>query len=235
MVSLSFERDERDNRDNNKDDKDDRNREKFITRLFSWHKQHYQKFSFRNASDPFHILISEMLLRQTRGRQVDKIFPLLIALYPTPQALAKANIRDIENIIKPLGMRGRARQIIEVSRIIAEKFKGSVPNDWDSLLSLPGIGKYIAGCVKAFAFNEIVPLIDVNVKRVLSRVFGVNPKNEKALCQLYLTLSPRKNIREFHYALLDLAALICKSKNPRCLKCPVKDICEYSRKNCFLF
>ena len=206
-------------------------KEKFVAKLLSWHKQHYQEFSFRNASDPFHILISEMLLRQTRGQQVDKIFPRLIELYPTPQVLAKANIRDIEDIIKPLGMRGRARQIINVARIITEKFKGCVPNDWNSLLSLPGVGKYIAGCVKAFAFNEMVPLIDVNVKRVLSRVFGVNPKNEEALCHLYLNLSPRQNIRKFHYALLDLAALVCKFKNPKCRTCPVRDICDYAHKS----
>jgi len=194
-------------------------------RLLSWHRKSYRDLSFRRVSDPFWVLIAGMLLRQTRSQQVDRVFPTLMRRYPTIEALASARLAELTKLLRPLGIRSRARQLRTVARILRDRYRSSVPNRLEELLKLPGVGPYVAGCVVSFCFGQEMPLIDTNVKRVLSRVLGREGCSDKELGAAYLTMSAGHDRRLFHYAILDLAAALCRPRRPLCHQCPLSELC----------
>jgi A/G-specific adenine glycosylase len=201
--------------------------------LMKWHRANRMDFSFRRTIDPYQILVSEILLRKTTGRQVDRVFPSFVKKFPTPEALASAERRDIENLIAELGLRKRAAELQKMAECLVERYAGKVPSTDEDLRSLPGVGRYTAGAVLTFGFGQIRPMVDTNVVRVLSRVFGLTsakkrPRTDERFWKRYESLIPPENPREFHHAVLDLARLVCLPKNPHCMKCPVSDMCEYA-------
>jgi A/G-specific adenine glycosylase len=205
----------------------------FNAMLMKWHLVNRMDFSFRRTRDPYQILISEILLRKTTAKQVDRVFPSFVKKFPTPEALASAERRDIENLIAELGLRKRAAELQKMAGCLVERYAGKVPSTDEDLLGLPGVGRYTAGAVLTFGFGQIRPMVDTNVVRVLSRVFGLTsakkrPRTDERFWTLYKSLIPSENPREFHYAVLDLARLVCLPKNPHCMKCPVSDICEFA-------
>jgi len=199
-------------------------------KLLIWYQKQGRKFSFRKATDPYQILVSEILLRQTTAKQVDKVFPKLIKRYPSVNDMANAKTENLKVILRPLGIISRAEQLIEISRQIVTSYGGSVPRDMRSLLRLKGVGPYIAGCVLSFAYGHFLPLIDSNVSRVLSRVFSLNQRDIRSLEMAYISIAPKGQARYFHYALLDLAALVCRPEKPNCNNCPIQDECMFFKK-----
>jgi len=205
--------------------------DQIASRLLAWYARFGRKFSFRYLRDPYSILIAEILLRKTTARQVDKVFPEFIRRYPSFKALAEASVGDVEKLIRPLGLRGRAIQLLQIAKQVVDRFNGELPKNEEELKKLPGVGGYIAGCVLTFAYHIRKPLVDSNVKRVLSRLAGYSnvPMKSKELLrrlsEIYLLIAPKGAERDFHYALLDLAALICRPKEPRCEECPVAKLC----------
>jgi len=200
-----------------------------------WHEKHSRHFTFRNVDDAYLILVSEILLRKTTARQVNSIWPEFVKKFPTPLSLMKADRRELEHFLAPLGIRTRAQQLKEIARIIVDEWQGKVPCDLRKLMKLPGVGEYIASCVVAFRCNVKLPLIDSNVRRVLSRLLAsaIRKLSQKEASELvkraYLELVPDNYIRKFHYALLDLAATICRPKKQRCNICPILLYCSYAR------
>jgi len=206
---------------------------KLAEALLKWFDKHKRSFSFRWITDPYEVLVVEIMLRKTTARQVDKVWPRFRELFPTPWHLAEASLEEVEEVLAPLGLRRRAQQLQEIAKIIIEEWGGRVPKDPEKLKRLPGVGSYIAGCVASFCYNIKIPLIDSNVKRVLSRLLakkliGLSKANAfRLLCRAYLDVAPEQDLARFHYALLDLASKICKVKNPNCNNCPLKDWCSY--------
>jgi A/G-specific adenine glycosylase len=195
------------------------------TRLLSWNQKNYRDLSFRRVSDPFWVLIACMLLRQTRSQQVDGVFPTLMCRYSDIEALASASLADLTKLLRPLGIRSRARQLRTVARILRDRYCSTVPNRVEELLKLPGVGPYVAGCVVSFCFGQEMPLVDTNVRRVISRILGSEGCSEKELEAAYLTMSAGHDRRIFHYAILDLAAALCRPRRPLCHHCPLSDLC----------
>ncbi len=186
---------------------------------------------WRKTDDPYHILVSEIMLQQT---QVDRVLPKYaewLEKYPSMQVLAAAAEQDVTNTWYPLGYNIRPRRLQSIARESVAKYGGQLPSDEATLLSFKGIGAYTAGAIRSFAFRERAAILDTNVARVLFRVFVANgdPKShamKKHLWTLSETVMPQRHVFDFNQALMDFGAMICVARNPKCLICPMKKGCR---------
>ncbi|MBL7091655.1 hypothetical protein [Acidovorax sp.] len=205
------------------------------TRLLDWFRISGRQFPWRQTCDPYAMLLAEKLLQQTVVREgVVQAYDDLLVAYPTPTALAEADVESIRTMIQSLGLHYRAQELVALTREISEKHGGCVPQDLKSLLALPGVGDYIARAVLCFAFGQDVPIVDTNVARILYRLFGLsgpmpaNPARKRNLIELAGSLLPTGQSREFNLAMLDFGALVCKSSSPECDHCPLSPVCEFN-------
>ena len=205
--------------------------------LLLWFSKHGRDFPWRRSRNPYQVLIAEKLLQQTKARsQLVQAYKAIIFHYPNPQALASANISNLQRIIKPLGLVYRAGELIKMANEIVQNFGGRIPRDLNALLSLTGVGDYSARAVLSFAFNEDVPIVDTNIARLIDRLHGLegsipsNPARSKKLRDHATNLIPQGKSRHMNLALLDLCAIVCKSRNPICSKCPIHHFCKYGAK-----
>ena len=210
------------------------------TRILSWFHDHGRQFPWRQARDPYAILLAEKLLQQTSVRQdLLDAYRALLDRYPTPEELAVANVAQIRPVIQPLGFHYRAEELVALAKSIVQKHAGRIPQDLKSLLALPGVGDYTARAVLCFAFGEDVPIVDTNVARILYRLFGLpgpmpaNPARKGALIELAQSLIPAGRSRDFNFAVLDLGALVCKPTSPVCAKCPLAPLCGFAASGSF--
>lgn len=205
------------------------------TRLLNWYNIHKRILPWRDHPDPYAVWVSEIMLQQTRVETVIPYFERWMKLFPTIKKLAKANQQDVLSAWEGLGYYSRARNLHKAAKIVAEKFKGELPRDLEDLKSLPGIGKYTVGAIASMAFGMDEATLDGNLRRVFSRLFDVkefadSPSGEKLLWKLARENLPKGKAGDYNQALMDLGATICLPKNPRCLLCPLMEICE-ARKN----
>jgi A/G-specific adenine glycosylase len=199
--------------------------------LVEWFRQFGDKYPFRETNDAYRILVSEILLRKTTARQVSSVYSTFFKNYPNANELFKGDIGDIQRIIRPLGIRSRAQDLKKIAELIVSR-GGSVPEDYEELDKIKGVGVYIAGCVMVFAYGKRYPLVDSNVERVLQRIFEgkmVSSKNaKKNILGLYSEVSPIGYEKQFHYAIIDLAHKFCRPKEPRCHSCPIFELCDFA-------
>jgi A/G-specific adenine glycosylase len=205
-------------------------RQRFRRALLTWYRDHGRKLPWRETSDPYHILVSEMMLQQT---QVDRVLPKYhewLEKYPSLGALAAAPDDEVSQTWRPLGYNIRPRRLHAIARESVARYGGSLPSDEETLLSFKGIGAYTAGAIRSFAFGERAAIVDTNVARVLFRVF-VGRGDAKAhamrkhLWTVSKTLVPRKHVFDFNQALMDLGAMVCVARKPKCLICPMLKMC----------
>lgn len=199
--------------------------------LLTWWEENKESYPFRETSDPYKVLVSEMLLRKTRGDQLAAVYHEFFEKFPTPSSVVSSSLEEIADIIKPLGIVSRANHILEICKIICEQRDGEVPSNGEELNALPGVGRYIANVVLTMAFRNPKPMVDSNVKRVLSRVLGIEPGPPKGtseeLWSAYGKILPEDAYRQFHFAIIDLAHKLCVLKNPLCSRCPLNILCHY--------
>lgn len=208
--------------------------EKIRCELIRWYQQNGRDFPWRKAHDPFNILIAELLLHQTFARKVVPVYLNIISTYPTPEALSRATVKDVQNIIRPLGFLYRAELMIAMSNTLVKDFKGVVPNDEKKLLSLQGVGTYTANAVLCFGFGHNVPIIDTNVLRIYRRLFSTSFHStklgpDKQSVNIANAILPIDRARDYNLALLDFAALVCTHYNPKCITCPLLSLCDYGK------
>jgi A/G-specific adenine glycosylase len=202
---------------------------RFQQRLLKWYASHGRDLPWRKTFDPYRILVSEVMLQQT---QVDRVVPKyhqFLDRYPSFQDLAGASVKDVKKIWYPLGYNIRPERLHSIACETVERYGGKLPNDEDQLLSFKGIGRYTAGAIRSFAFNEDAPILDTNVIRVLYRVFIArgNPSRQKVkLWKLSEMLIPRGKGYDFNQALMDFGALCCTARTPSCQGCTMKPICK---------
>ena len=214
-----------------------RRKEQIPVRLLAWYKNHGRSLPWRQSSDSYHVWISEVMLQQT---QVDTIIPYyqrFLEKFPDIKALADAPLQDVLKAWENMGYYRRAHCLHEAANIIMTKYNGRIPETWDELMDLPGIGAYTAGAILSISFGKAVTAIDGNVRRVMCRLFAIKdapdtPAARERIQAAALSLVPAgKRAGRFNQALMDLGALVCTSKSPHCLQCPVKREClAYSRK-----
>ena len=195
--------------------------------IAKWAEHHRRDFSFRKTNDPFRLLVAEMLLRQTTARQVDMVYEGLFRAFPTADDLAMADLRKLRSIIRPLGIRSRVQQLRDLARMIQYEYGGDVPDSYDELTSFAGVGPYIAGVVLTFSFKKRYPLVDTNIERVLGRLVGISSVSTKhaRIDEIYDSMSPFGQERDFHYGMLDIAAMYCRPKHSKCAGCPCTAFC----------
>jgi A/G-specific adenine glycosylase len=205
-------------------------RRRFRRRLLSWYRRNGRPLPWRSTDDPYHILVSEVMLQQT---QVDRVLPKYdewLAKYPSFEALAAADVDDVSETWRPLGYNIRPRRLHSIAREAVTRYGGQLPSDEATLLSFKGIGTYTAGAIRSFAFRQRAAILDTNVARVLFRVFvgRGDPKSHAMKKQLWRTsdaLVPRRDVFDFNQALMDFGALLCTARAPVCPTCPMKAFC----------
>jgi len=180
--------------------------------------------------DPYAILVSEMMLQQTTVAAVVPYFERWVKRFPSVGDLAAAEESEVLALWQGLGYYRRARNLHAAARNISGELRGRFPRDYEGLRALPGIGDYTAQAVRAFAFDEAVPVLDANVIRVVTRLFEIRTPVDtvKGLAKVRAKLEellPAKGGHEFVSAIMELGALVCRAGRPDCLLCPVKEFC----------
>jgi A/G-specific adenine glycosylase len=203
------------------------------SRLLNWYDKNKRSLPWRDPlrRDAYAIWISEIMLQQTRVETVVPYFEKWMGLFPFVQALASAPEQDVLNAWEGLGYYSRARNLHKAARIVTKDFDGKLPGTVDELVRLPGIGRYTAGAIASIAFGKDEPALDGNLKRVYARLFDVaepvdTPRGEKLLWEIARANLPEGQAGDFNQALMDLGATICIPKTPRCLICPLMDMCK---------
>ena len=207
-------------------------KEIFAQRIIEWYRKEGRSFPWRKTKNAFHILISEIMLQKTDSKKVLSVYPLFIKKYRTVRQLAHANISTLKKEIRILGISDRARRLKIAAKTILLSYGGKVPSNRTQLLSLLGVGDYIANAVLCFAFNQDVPILDTNVIRVINRVFSVESnktraRTDKEFWQFAGSLIPTGQAVDYNRGVLDFAATICTARSSSCPTCPVSDICDY--------
>ena len=208
---------------------DAQQKRRFQQRLLKWYRENGRDLPWRKTSDPYHILVSEVMLQQT---QVDRVIPKyheFLDRYPSFKHLAAAPVEDVREAWYPLGYNIRPERLHSIACETVVRYGGALPREPEQLLSFKGIGRYTAGAIRSFAFRETAPILDTNVMRVLYRVFVGNgePKNQKALLwKLSEDLIPRGRCYDFNQAIMDFGAMTCTARDPYCLLCPMKSLCK---------
>jgi A/G-specific adenine glycosylase len=205
-------------------------RQLFRRRLLAWYRRNGRDLPWRRTSDPYHILVSEVMLQQT---QVDRVLPKYhewLEKYPSLQALAEAPERDVAEAWRPLGYNIRPRRLHAIARESVARYGGELPGDEETLLSFKGIGEYTAGAVMSFAFGKRAAILDTNVARVLFRVFVgrgdvKSHAMKKQLWSISRTVLPHRHVFDFNQALMDFGATLCTARKPKCLICPMRRGC----------
>jgi A/G-specific adenine glycosylase len=198
--------------------------------LLGWYDRHGRALPWRETDDPYHILVSEVMLQQT---QVDRVLPKYhewLGKYPSLSALADATQADVADTWYPLGYNIRPQRLQSIAREAVEHYGGRLPSDEATLRSFKGIGAYTAGALSCFAFGRRAAIVDTNVARVLLRMF-VGPGDPKThairrhLWNVSRAVLPRKRVFDFNQALMDFGAMICTARTPQCPRCPMRPIC----------
>ena len=199
--------------------------------LLRWYDRYGRDLPWRTTDDPYHILVSEVMLQQT---QVDRVLPKYhewLSKYPSLTALAGADLDDVSATWRPLGYNIRPQRLHSIAREAVSTYGGALPSDRETLLSFKGIGAYTAGAILSFAFRQRAAILDTNVARVLYRVFvgtgaPIGHAMTKHLWAVAETLVPRVRVFDFNQALMDFGATHCTARKPACPACPMAKWCR---------
>ena len=198
--------------------------------LVDWFTTHGRDYPWRRTTDPWAILVSEIMLQQTTIPTVLGRYEEWMAQFPTPTHLAAATEQEALRSWEGLGYYRRVRALKSAAQAITEQFGGRFPESESDIRSLPGIGDYTVGAVLSFAYNKPAPLVDANVSRVFSRLFNNftpidSPAGRKLHWQWAAEMVHPTNPRSYNSALMELGQTICTGNEPKCLTCPIRSWC----------
>lgn len=195
-------------------------------RLLAWYDAHRRDLPWRASVDPYRVWVSEVMLQQTRVEAVVPYFARWLERFPTLDSLAQAPLDDVLKQWQGLGYYSRARNLHRAAREVADRFGGRVPDNVEQFRALPGVGRYTAGAVQSIAFGHAEPVVDGNVRRVFARWTDQSSPTDAALWRLAEALVPGERPGDLNQALMELGAVICTPRNPRCGACPVREHCR---------
>ncbi len=209
--------------------------EEFAEQLIEWYRNQNRELPWRYTYDPYHIWISEIMLQQTQMERGIAYFNRWIERFPDVYAVADASEQEILRYWQGLGYYARARNLHRAAKEIVKRFAGRVPDDYQELLRLPGIGAYTAAAIASIAGNHDIAVVDANVCRVYARLFDIvgNIKKGEGLARVQKIaddILPKEQGRARHYnqAIMDFGGLLCLPRNPKCSEC-------FAQKKCFSF
>lgn len=203
----------------------------FHRSLLRWYRRHGRALPWRQTRNPYAILVSEFMLQQTQVAAVIPYYNEWLCRFPDFAALARAPESDILHAWQGLGYYARARNLHAVAKIVQRRHTGRFPRNLAAICALPGIGRYTANAIATFAFDQPVPIVETNTARVLTRLFDFRSSIDRVAGREYLwerarALVPKHSGRIYNSALVDLGALVCLPRQPKCRICPVKKFCR---------
>lgn len=212
--------------------------------LRAWFERHGRDLPWRRTRDPYRILVSELMLHQTQVPRVAEVYETFLHRFPTIESVAEAPLGEVKAITDPLGYKIRGRWIKQIADETVAYHAGRLPDSVEGLMELPGVGRYTAGAVATFAYDQAAPILDTNVARVVGRWFqGALPdtepdgRRERRLWALAADLLPRRAQASgtgpsaawiTNQGLMDLGAQLCVSRRPRCESCPFRRRCHHA-------
>jgi A/G-specific adenine glycosylase len=208
----------------------------FSEKVVEWYEYNKRDLPWRSTSDPYKVWLSEIILQQTRINQGLPYYLRFTDAFPDVTSLASASEEKVLRLWQGLGYYTRARNLHKCAKVVANAHKGVFPNSFDELKNLPGIGDYTAAAIASISFNEPVAVVDGNVFRVLSRVFGIDiainsPAGKKHFTMLANELMSHKHPANHNQAVMEFGALHCTPQNPKCPTCIFQDSCFAYKKN----
>ncbi len=200
-------------------------------RLLRWWGVRGRDYPWRRTRDPYRVAVAELLLRRTRADTARGVYERFVGRFPDPESLAGAAPGEILRMLRPLGLRWRARNIVAISRILR---KHSCPvgffRDPRRLSSLPGVGEYVASAVACFALGRRVAVVDANTARIAARVLGLEdtgePRRSPPVRRFLQAMAGVRRARDVNFGLIDLGAMVCVAGTPRCSVCPIEADCR---------
>lgn len=205
-------------------------RARFQRRLLAWYARHRRDLPWRRTANPYHILVSEIMLQQTQVERVVPKYREFLRRYPSFARLARARTAEVRRVWYPLGYNIRPVHLQGIARETVARYGGRLPDDADTLRGMRGIGRYTAGAILAFAYRREAAVVDTNVRRVLGRIF-LGPRRlrrlrgQKTMWGLAESLLPRGRVYDYNQALMDFGAIWCTARAPRCRPCPMRGFC----------
>lgn len=204
---------------------------RILKKFYATKRSHLGRLGNRSA---FKVLIGTMLSHRTRDAKTDLATEQLFAKYDSPRELARAPVKEIEKLIKPVGFyRVKARRVKQVGKILVEKFGGRVPHEREQLMSLPGVGAKTAGCVIVYGFGkqEAIP-VDAHLFRIANKRIGLtNEKTPEDTEQALMKIIPKQYWIDVNEVFVLHGQNVCKPLKPLCFKCPIVQWCDYQNKN----
>jgi A/G-specific adenine glycosylase len=202
--------------------------------LTSWYEDERRNLPWRVDRDPYRILVSELMLVQTTVAAVVPYFERFLRRFPNVRSLAAADEGEVVKEWEGLGYYRRARQLHAAARMIVREHAGIMPDDPTAVRALPGVGRYVAGAILSFAFDRPEPIVEANSQRVLARLLAIEDDLKTATARKRIweaaeQLVPSPGAGVFNQALMELGALVCTVREPRCLVCPVSGFCDARR------
>ena len=197
--------------------------------LITWYKKNRREFSWRKKiRDPYEVMVCEIMGQQTQASRIEQFLPRFLKKFPTIQALASAKKSDVIRQWQGLGYNRRA---LNMQKAAIELSNKPFPKTESELLALPGIGPYTARAILIFSYNKSIPTVDVNIERVISRLYSRMPDTntmlaKKDILSIAEVIIPIRQSRLWHEALMDFGATICTKRNPKCSECPLFDNCK---------
>lgn len=205
----------------------------FRRTLLTWYRKFGRSLPWRQTHDPYHILVSEIMLQQTQVDRVITKYQAWLKRFPTVQALATAPTAAVLQEWSGLGYNRRALALQKTAQIVTSEYHGIFPDTLEELMKLPGIGKYTGSAVLSFAFRKPVPIVDTNVKRVLGRIFlGYKTlakyiDTDEPFWELKTRVVPKGTTAyDFNQGIMDFGAMICTARQPKCEICPMRKLCK---------
>ena len=205
----------------------------FADRLLGWYGKNRRRLPWRDDPTSYRVWLSEIMLQQTRVDAALPYFQRFLEKFPDLKALAQASEQEVVSAWSGLGYYSRARNLHRAARIVCEKHGGRFPDSYSQALELPGVGAYTAGAVLPIAYGQPHPVLDGNARRVLTRYLKIEEAGSRAdrhlkphLAQLVAHHFVKERISDFNQALMELGALVCTPRRPRCRICPLKGSCR---------
>lgn len=198
---------------------------------YTWYQANKRELPFRKTKEPYKIWLSEVMSQQTQLERVIPYYERFLNELPTIQSLADADEEKILKLWEGLGYYSRVRNMQSSAQYIMQECSGKFPTTYDEILKLTGVGPYIAGAIAGICFNERVSAVDGNVLRVFTRLFEIHDdireqKTIKHIQRLAQETVQVGEVGEINQAYIELGALICTPKNPKCLECPLITVCK---------
>ena len=208
-------------------------------KIFRWYTSHQRTFPWRTTHHPYRILLAEIMAQQTQISRVVEYYKRWLKRFPSFTALAKASPSDVLREWSGLGYNSRALRFHQLAKIVSSQFHSRLPQSPHDLQQLPGIGKYTAHAAACFAFNAHVPVVDVNIKRIMTRysqrISSASEMMRDDAAWIYAEKSlPKQNAYGWNQALMDLGGMVCTARNTKCAECPLRDSCASAFSHVFL-